>query len=286
MLTQREINVFASGCVPRRAWDNTVAIVIAHDGGVHQFGSGILFRVADYTFVITAAHVVKRAVKNQKTLGISNASGSFVTADGQWLCSSEGQFGSNEDPFDVAVKRIGDDAVKRLSGKEFLRFDDIDFAKQSPAAVYTLFGFPAAWSEPSITDETPLKLKGLQYTTYRYDRETTDLQEYQERIHLLLDAQYPCSDDAAEVVRFQNTAGEDEPFPGKLGGISGCSVWRIGDLKLPIHSWTNDQARIVAVQTGVYASRQAIKASLWVAVSTLLYQAFPELRPAISLLRA
>src|SRR4051794_11695793 len=98
MLAQREINESASACVPSRAWDSTVAIVIAHGGGVHQFGSGILFRIADESFVVTAAHVIKQASDNSKTLGISSARGTFVAVAGQWFCSSESQYGCVEDP--------------------------------------------------------------------------------------------------------------------------------------------------------------------------------------------
>lgn len=285
MPSRREINEYASRAVPSHAWESTVAIVIAHDGDVHQFGSGILFRIADSSFVVTAAHVIKQAAEHKKTLGISSAR-NFIAVTGKWLCSSEGQYGSNEDPLDIAVHQLADDAVHRLAGKVFLRFDDIEFAEQSPTAVYSLFGFPTVWSQLSPADPMVLEVKALQYTTFRYDRDVSDFGEYQERLHLLLDAQFPCTDDSGEVVTFRNMSGASEPFPGRLGGISGCSVWRIGDLRTPMQSWSHRPARIVGVQTGVYSQQKAIKATRWVAVSTLLHDAFPDLRPAFTLLRA
>jgi hypothetical protein len=62
-------------------------------------------------------------------------------------------------------------------------------------------------------------------------------------------------------------------------------VWTIGDSKKPPTDWDADQARLIAVQTGVYPQRKIIKATRWIAVSTLLYEAFPELRGAMNLFR-
>src|SRR5258706_9329117 len=50
---QREINEKVAGEIPSRAWDSTFPIVIAHDGAVHQFGTGTLLRIADCFFLVT-----------------------------------------------------------------------------------------------------------------------------------------------------------------------------------------------------------------------------------------
>jgi hypothetical protein len=72
-------------------------------------------------------------------------------------------------------------------------------------------------------------------------------------------------------------------FPRDLGGISGCSVWMIGSCDKPIEEWKKENSKIIAVQTGVYHKSQIIQATRWVAVSTLLHEAFPEVRPAMAL---
>jgi hypothetical protein len=177
-------------------------------------------------------------------------------------------------------------AVDRLSVRRFLLFNDIEFDNQSPAAVYTIFGYPAVWSSPSTSPEETVNYRAFQYTTYRYDRDTSTLEEYQERLHLLLDAQLQqATDQDANPVEFNDRSGEPVPFPHGLGGISGCSVWRIGDLNVPLEHWDFERSRLVAVQTGVYRSKRVIKATRWVAVSTIIHQAFPELRPAMELWR-
>jgi hypothetical protein len=283
---QKQINQIVAGAIPARAWDSTVAIVIAHEGETHQFGTGILFRIGDASFLITAAHVVNEASIYRKTLAISTTRGGFVAISGTFMCSAKGQYGSDEDPFDVAVHRLSDESLLRLGDKSFLRFYDIEFQDQSPTAVYTLFGYPAVWSRPNPAKSDVLDFKALQFTTYRFDGDTSVLKEFQERFHLILDAQADgiTNDDGSRAV-FRDFEGRNLGFPKKLGGISGCSVWRIGDLRLPLADWAKVEPRNVAVQTGVYPPTRAIKTTRWIAVSTLIYDAFPDMRPAIELWR-
>jgi hypothetical protein len=271
--------------IPEQAWDSTVAIVIAHNHNVYQFGSGILFRIADESFVVTACHVIKDAAhKYNGTLGITSANESFVAVPGEWICSSEGQYGTDKDPFDVAIYNLQQHAVQKLNGKRLLYLNDIDFGLQSGTGVYTLFGYPGIWSKPSTSSSEELQLKPFQYTTIAFNGDTRSFKEYQERFHLLLEAQLKYSStEKGTKATFRDLEGKYAPFPERLGGISGCSVWRIGDLDVPIDDWGQKQPKIVAVQTSVYHTDQVIKATRWIAVSTLIHGAFPKLRPAMDL---
>ena len=86
--------------------------------------------------------------------------GRFVTLSGQTLVSSEGQYGSSTDLFDIALHRFSPDAVARLAKKRFLIFDDIEFDSQSATAVYTIFGFPAVWSSPGGSTDNKVDVQG------------------------------------------------------------------------------------------------------------------------------
>lgn len=283
---QRSINSAMTAQIPSKAWDSTVGIVIAHDGAVHQFGTATLFAVADHFFVVTAGHVIKQASKLKKTLAITSAGSHFVPVVNDWQVTSGGQYGSFDDPFDVAIYRLQADAVERLDGKRFLRFSDIEFDEQSPTAVYTLFGFPGIWATPATDPNTKLKLRPFQLTTYRFGRSTESLDNYQDWLHILLDAQaHQATNDRGDHQPYLDHTGRPAKFPGDLGGISGCSVWRIGDLKNPIESWGSETSRIVGIETSVYHARQAIKVSRWIAVSTLIHETYPELRPAFDIWR-
>jgi hypothetical protein len=270
--------------MPAQAWDSTVAIVRANKPAVHLFGTGILFQIGDARFVITAAHVIREAHKWRKTLGFSDAHDSFVSVPENWISSAPVQFCSSEDPFDVAVCRLPDSSVERLSGKRFLCRDDVEFDDQSPTTVFSMFGYPGIWTTPSCADDEKLTVRPLEYTTYAYDGSVETLNGYQTRYHLLLGASADeNTTEDGSMAEFKNQRGESATFPRDLGGISGCSVWAIGDLTVPVDRWCNRRPRVVAFATCGYQESKVIRATRWVAVTTLIHEAFPDLRAAICL---
>ncbi len=276
-LDQKTINETVKQLIPADAWPSTVAVVIARGKTVAQFGTGILLRIADDYFLVTAGHVFRDA-KNQ-ALGLAAGRGKIIRLTGESLST-------DEDPFDVAVHKLSQDVVTKLDGCTFLTLNDIDTDPQPERAVFTLFGYPAVWSAPSGNDSQPFTIKPLEFTTYAYDRETSALTRYEPKYHLLLEAQPgEITTEDGGAATFKTNAGIPASFPGEVGGISGCSVWRIGNLDVPINEWGRERPRVVGVQTGVYGKKAAIKATRWIAVSTLIHGAFPHLRPAMSLWR-
>jgi hypothetical protein len=181
-----DTNARIGECVPHDGWDATVAIVIANKPGVYLLGTGTLFAIGDFHFAVTAAHVVKQAYKDGKTIGISDAQHSFISVHGNWITSAPSQPRTGEEPFDLAVYRLPDDAIARLTGKRFLRRGDIDFSEQSNTAVFSILGYPGIWASPSRGDDELVTLKALEYTTYAYDGSTESLLGYDPTFHLLL----------------------------------------------------------------------------------------------------
>ncbi|MFA5863998.1 MAG: hypothetical protein WC975_04845 [Phycisphaerae bacterium] len=279
---QSDINAQIAAYIPSDAWDSTVAIVQAKKPSVCLLGTGILFQISDVRFVITAAHVIRYAHEFGKTLGISDACGSFVSVPGNWISSAPFQFDSIEDPFDVAVYRLPDRAVQRLSGKRFLSKDDLDFSDQSPTTVFSVFGYPGIWTLPSRASDEKLVLRPLEYTTYAYDGSTEALTGYCSKYHLLLGAspEENTMEDGSMLV-FKDRQGETGTLRHSLAGISGCCVWAIGDLDIPADCWCNRKPKVVAVETGVYEESKVIRATRWVAVTTLIHEAFQDFRDAI-----
>ncbi len=272
--------------MPSKAIGSTVPIVLIRGTTLQQFGTGTLLRVADQSFIVTAAHVIKETPRSGTGLCITRTDGSFAQASGNWICSSEGQYGTSSDPFDVAVLRLEPSTARGLSNESFLRLDDISFAEDLSDSVFCLLGYPTLWSQPSTDQNTKLDLKPLQYTTDAFEGPTDALSEYKARFHLLLNAGLRESTDIeGSPIRFEARSGVPAEFPRGLGGISGCSVWVIGQKNKSLQDWNRGKAKVVAVQTGIYHSQQIIKATRWIAVSTLLHEAFPELRTAMALWR-
>ena len=281
---QASLNGRIATHVPTDAWDAIVAIVIANKPAVHLLGTGCLFEIAGDHFVITAAHVVQSASAYDRTIGISADLGSFVSVHGNWISSAPVQFGSSADPFDVAVYRLPAEAIQRLRSKRFLRREDIDFSEQSATGVFTILGFPGIWAAPSRGDDERVSVRPLEYTTHAYAGSTETLIGYNPKYHLLLDSDPKdiTLDDGSHATLFTRD-GRPATIPGDLRGISGCAVWRVGDLSLSVERWRDQPAKVVAVETGVYQGSQVVRGTRWAAVTTLIHEAFPELRGALGL---
>ncbi len=263
--SQARVNRRISDFVPGDVWRSTVAIVVAKRPAVHLLGTGSLFQVADQHFVVTAAHVIRVAHEYDRTIGISGDSNSLISVHGNWISSAST---AGEDPFDVAVYPLPEAAVHRLSQSRFMRMSDVSFGEQSRTAVFTVFGHPAIWSLPSRADNERVELKGLEYTACTYDGSIDDLQGFDAKYHLLLDA------DAEQITwtdgttaEFMHRDGTAAKFPLDLKGISGGPVWKIGDLTAPIDEWQQLSSSLAGVQTGVYQPSQVIRVTRWVAVT-------------------
>lgn len=281
---QAEVNERILAHVPGCAWDSTVAIVLASEGAVHQIGTGILFQVADFCFVVTAAHVLKDPLMCGKTIGISAGDGRFLSTHGDWVATTPSGARGEDDPFDVAVFRLPKTLLPRLSGKRFVRMSEIDFGEQSHSAVFAIFGFQGSWALPSRSADEELILRPIEYLAYRCNRTLPDILDLDPRYHLLIDAQTAhLTTQDGYGVDWTDRAGEVLPLVKGLGGLSGSSVWVIGDLQVPLDQWGRLQPRVVAVETGVYQKSQVIRTSRWTAVTTLIHHAFSELRASIAI---
>jgi hypothetical protein len=276
-LTQQQWNREMERLQPQNAAEASVSIVIVVGAALQQFGTGTLFRIGDEAFLVTAGHVIAKARARGKTLAATTKK-SFVSLSGEWIV--------NERPFDVALLRLSHQVVEKLDGMTFLRLDDVSFDENLSHGIFTVFGFPSIWSSPSTDDGQPLDLQPLRYTALMHDGDTNSLGGFSPRYHLLLSAQLEgVTDLNGNDVDYVSREGFRADFPGDLGGMSGASVWVIGDRRLPITEWHRRSPRIVAVQTGAYRGKPVLQATRWIAVSTLLYEAFPVVRPSLNMWR-
>jgi hypothetical protein len=78
--------------------------------------------------------------------------------------------------------------------------------------------------------------------------------------------------------------GDDPQLPAQLQGISGCAIWRFSDVPVK-EDWSVDEAKVVAVETCVYAERalKAIRGTKWRWVAKVLADMHPEIRESFRL---
>jgi hypothetical protein len=279
---QAETNKKVGSQMPRLVWDSVVSIVLSSQKVLYQFATGTLFQVGNQRFVVTAAHSIRIAAGHGKTIGVTCGSNSFMSTGGEWICSEPFQYGSLEDPFDIAVYRIPDEFVPRFHRQRFIQLSEVNF-DVLPSGVFALFGYPGIWSVPSSSDDEKLRIKPLEFTAIGYGGDVTPFKGYQPKLHFLLDADskgITLSDGSPAELRTSD--GTQATFPGDLKGISGGPVWLVGDQRLPVGDWQGLPTGLAGIETGVYQQSGVIRVTRWIAVTTLIHEAFPEARSALT----
>ena len=268
---------------PTRVAESTVAIVGSRSRIVRQLGTGTLLAVADRKFVVSAAHVLHLAKEHDLTVAISPALGGSFTAltARPWLVTSDDGSG---DQHDLALYEMDERELDRLGAVVFVRIADVCFDSDLSASYFVVCGFPGMWSTTIDADGGNMKSRLLQYGTYPFKGTASGLAGFSPERHILLEGTPgDLLDHNGQPTQFQTRSGHAASMPGDLSGISGCSVWRIGDFRTPVSEWNVNNAQIVGVQTGVFKSTGAIKATRWNSVSTLLHSAYPDLRSTINM---
>ncbi len=273
-----------SECVPPLVARSTVQVVASVNQHVRHLGTGTLLAVAEHRFVVTAAHVAHSETTNDATLAISGASdGRYVSLAGNWILTGERDFRSF-DEHDIAIYELAPDQARRFDDGAFVRVADAEFPKDLSHAYFVVSGFPAVWSTSLGPSDTTLLTKMLQYGTFAYQGSEVGLDGYNPNRHFLL----ACSPDLllnskGEQIAFRTRNGHSAQMPRDLAGISGCSVWMLGDLRVPLERWSQSQVRLVGIETSVYVRSQAIRATRWNGVTTLLHAGFPSVRPVLEM---
>lgn len=264
---------------------STVAIVGARAPTVRQIGSGTLLAIADAKFVVTAAHVLVHAKEFGMTIGVSGGADNSLTAlSGNWIVTSAETGDNKLDERDIAVYRLDEHQIRRLSEASFVRIADISFERDLSNGYFIVSGFPAMWSTSSDSNESMIRSRMLHYGTYTFTGALTGLNGYNAERHVLLDATpRALHDHEGNMTSFRTRSGHWADMPRDLAGVSGCSVWMIGDLNLDITQWNSQSARIVGLETGVFERAGAIKVTRWNAVLSILHAAYPDTRRAIEL---
>lgn len=274
-----------AACTPPLIASSTVAVVGARAPTVRQIGTGTLLAVADARFVVTAAHVLVHAKEHGMTVGISGGlHGQLTALPGNWIVTSADWASNGDDAHDVALFRLSERELSLLGNAEFVRIGDVSFESDLSNKYFIVCGFPGMWSTRSEGDDEVMKSKLLQYGTYAFQGSSIGLSGYDPNRHFLLEATPAAMlDHDGSSTHFRTRSGHSASMPSDLSGISGCSVWEIGDFRTPVATWSKHLARIVGIETSVFPRAGAIKATRWNAVISVLHVAFPDLRRTIEM---
>ena len=272
-----------ASCIPELTVNSTIGIVVAKPPYVELLGTGTLLAIADHRFVVTAAHVIKEASK--RTIGImSGSKGNFIALTGHYFLSSAESHEHSHDPYDVAIYELSERECSHLSAVEFVRIGDVAFNTDISSGFFLITGFPRVCSTTIDEAQETMRATLLQYGTCALESTVCGLQNYDPQFHILLRATPEfLFDHTGKETRFRMRTGFPAQMPGDLRGVSGCSVWKIGDYMKPVDSWAKAECRLVGIETSIYSEPGAIKVTRWNAVATLLYEAVPAIRPVIKM---
>ncbi len=227
--------------------------------------TGVLFRVADSHFLITAAHklVNIHGLNIPLFLPPSQQDATPISLSGRMLYTKDRRV-------DIAVSELPQSIVERLlPTRTFLGMMDVDLQSHSAPGLYLILGYPSSCTEITAEAVRPTVLK---YAAIIYSGDTDGLENFDPTLHLLLQHD--------EVGR--DAAGQPLLSPA-IEGMSGGGIWRLLELKPAWNqTWKRSDAKLVAIQNR-YIRNQYCKGT-WVRHAIqLIWDSFPLLRPALRL---
>jgi hypothetical protein len=257
-------------------WKSTVPILVEQNEVYRQHGTGTLLAIAERRFLVTAAHVYRDAFDHKLDLFLGNGPNGgkgLMRLEGNFHCTSATGIDGDEGVFDIAIRELDPEIILHLGDLTYIRLIDVAFDQHYGEDIYCVAGFPTCLATELKEGQPSGQFTRLYCLTYPL-KDPSTLSGYLATHHIVLEAK------KSKAV----SIGEMEiPMPSDFGGFSGCSIWKTNFANTPREKWTPDCAKIVAVQTSVYRTTEAIKGTTWKAVAAMICKAYPELRPSFNL---
>jgi hypothetical protein len=254
-----------------RAGQFTVPILV-NQGSPQQHGTGTLVRLADHFFLVSAAHVLLPALEHKIPLYLgAGKSLPLRTKDFVYTTEKQPHHGGC-DPYDIVVWRLEDALVSSLGTGRFLDQTDLEPSPDLSGGIFLVFGYPSEWSalaqaDPKTIEQAPIGLLTAPYAG------SVQFDGYDPEINILLNYG----------VDITPGAGNDHPLPSQLGGISGCSIWKLHNEQNDKASWNPNDVKVVGIQTGRCRKAPALKGTTWLYVLGMIAKQWPGLAPCMQL---
>jgi hypothetical protein len=208
--------------------ERTVAFWGHHDdytrGEPTQYGSGVLLRIDNVKFILTAEHVTEAFLKHGVSLFLGAASEKLFPINKTHVRHSK--------QGDVAILVISDaDAAKIGPTKKFTRLWEThcDDPAETVGGVYCAMGYPHATSGVDHSEELLKMIAEPAFGIPYADGEG-------------LSWKYPFIKDVHVAISFESAKHPDP------GGMSGCGMWRVHQAGMPPQHWSEDDVKLVAIE--------------------------------------
>jgi hypothetical protein len=245
-----------------------------------QNGTGVLLRIAHRRFIITGAHVadqIKAKFDSHELTfiaGCGNLEKPPIPLDRVvlLLSPSEGKNRKWQDLYDVAVVELLTRATNELAGHStFVELDQLDLAvEQNDGGHFYIFGFTSG-SNQADRERRTLTTTAFPIATQLFRGDLSSLLSFDPGTGLLFD--------------FDAHAGGGEGSPRvapRLGGISGCGIWRIVSADRQFMECDPAKAKLVAIEHEEVVSSKAIAGTRIKYALQMIFRNYADLRDAIT----
>jgi len=200
----------------RRIDRASVPVLGVQENEIRHDRTGILYRIADEHFVLTAAHKLHQIIEANIPLYLSMNKPGVMP-----LFLGKAKFHSTEDEGrDVAAIWLPPTTVREVAKhKDFLSHNQIDLNGAESGGPFLFFGYPMSWSG-HVASEDYVVSQGLAFVTLPHDGPRLESAHYDQDVHMVLNFKR----DAINCLQ-----GGVDTLP-KLHGISGCGIWQVGDI--------------------------------------------------------
>ncbi|HUT88449.1 MAG TPA: hypothetical protein VMY37_03040 [Thermoguttaceae bacterium] len=269
ILAQGLIKEFAEHCAA--AADNvTVRLFGVQDNEVKRDRTGVLYRVADQHFILTAGHDLQGIVEHDIPLFLLP-----TWAEQEPIHLIDCQFhGTETHGRDVAAIRLTDRVFRSLPPPlEFLGHNSVDLNTDQGNGPFVIFGYPMQW--PDRHDEGIHHTKAMVFVAQPYTGERHPDAFYDPKVNVILGFDRNSVDLGTQT---------DFTLPHPRG-ISGCGIWRSADWReLPRKSWADEKPRLVGLQHHYFRDSKYVQGT-WIAYALeLIVDSYPELGNSMNLI--
>lgn len=241
------------------AWFTVPLVNLNREGKVIEVRSGVLFRVGDSHFVVTAGHGLPEYYDKGYYLAIAMPKKGELPI----VLLETAQVTKSRDE-DLAVLKLSATTLSRMKGHfRFLRLSDFwrGHTYAAERAFYLLLGTPRDMLVVE-SDQTKCFL-GWKYLTVPFRGNLEDVENYDASLHFIL--------------------GYDRSTVNGQGksvlphGMSGCGIWYVSDCLNP-NNFDKSQFRLVGIQTSWHKRFEYVKGTFIYVVEAILWKHFPETR--------
>ena len=248
----------------------SVPILGIQDGEIRHDRTGILYKIADDHFIITASHDLHQIVKANIPLYLSmNKPGVMPVPLGKAKVHS-----TEDEGRDVAAILLSQETANEVSKhKDFLPHNHIDLNGAESRGPFVFFGYPMHWSVQKVSDDY-LMSKGLVFFTLPHSGPRLESAFYDQRLHILLNF----TRDAIDCVQ------ESEDQLPRLYGISGCGIWQVGDIiENEVKPRDEESVTLVGIQHRWFPDLDYIQGTKIRFALDFIIENYPELRAAMNI---